>query len=135
MAQHGFQIKGDMIMIQENIPYEFLVRWDHKTGALIGAHVKVFATIKDDIGAIIMQQEGDAQAVAMAGSVGFPLDTIMTAVQTGAIIAMDEAVAARQVAEASLTTTQAALNTSQTRLAEAQASLDKANALLAKLLP
>jgi len=65
------------------IPYEFLVRLDYITGAVKGAHCKFYDSVT--------QREGDAQSVAIAGQAGFPLTSILSSVQTGAIIAMDAA--------------------------------------------
>lgn len=61
-------------------PYELLVRWDHQTGVLKGAHVKVFDGATNT--------EGDAQSVAIAGAAGFPLADVLTAIEQGAIAAM-----------------------------------------------
>lgn len=67
------------------VPYEFLVRFDHQTGAIKGAHCKLFDTVTG--------REGDAQAVAIAGAQGFPLSEILSSVETGAVIAMEDALA------------------------------------------
>lgn len=83
------------------MPYEFLARWDYKTGVLKGAHVKMF----DSATGI----EGEAQVVAVAGAAGFPLADIMTAMQSGAVAAMD----AEKIAHASTT---AALNAALAKL-------------------
>lgn len=66
-----------------HIPYEFLVRWDYRTGKLNGAHVKVYDSVE--------RKEGDAQPVAVAGANGFPLGDILEAVHQGAIKAMEDA--------------------------------------------
>ena len=65
------------------IPYEFLVRWDHVTGALKGAHIKTYDSVTN--------QEGEAQPVAMAGATGFPIASVLTAIEQGAIISMVDA--------------------------------------------
>lgn len=86
------------------VPYEFLVRFDHQTGVLKGAHCKVFDSVKG--------KEGDAQPVAIAGASGFPLSEILTAIETGAIAAMEEAnanLAAEQAAHAATKAELAAL--------------------------
>lgn len=70
-------------------PYEFLVRWDHMTGELKGAHVKFYDTAT--------QREGDAESVAIAGAAGFPISDVLTAIESGAILAMD---AAKEAADA-----------------------------------
>lgn len=75
------------------IPYEFLVRFDHQTGLLKGAHCKLYDSVT--------MREGDVQSVAIAGASGFPLSEILTAIETGAIAAMEEA-------QANLATEQAA---------------------------
>jgi heterodisulfide reductase subunit A-like polyferredoxin len=90
------------------IPYEFLARWDHQTGALKGAHVKTF----DDV----MNREGDAQAVAVAGADGFPLGDILTAVEQGAIAAME-------AAQTELATEKATHEATKQALAEVEAAL------------
>lgn len=77
------------------IPYEFLVRWNHTTGALQGAYVKTFDSVT--------LQEGQPQPVAIAGQNGFPLADVLAAIQSGAIISMDNANAALSVAQAKLT--------------------------------
>lgn len=83
------------------MPYEFLARWDHTTGVLKGAHVKMF----DNATGV----EGEAQTVAVAGAAGFPLSDIMTDVQSGAVAAMD----AEKVAHAATTS---ALNAALAKL-------------------
>lgn len=90
------------------VPYEFLVRWDHETGKLKGAHVKVYDNVA--------MREGDAQPVAVAGASGFPLKDILTAVQQGAIIAAD-------LARNELAATKAELNAVNTELAVAKAAI------------
>lgn len=72
-------------------PYEFLVRWNHLTGALQGAHVKTYDTVT--------MRDGDAQTVAIGAANGFPLSAVLTAIEQGAIVAMDDAIAAKSVAE------------------------------------
>lgn len=81
------------------IPYEFLVRWDHRTGVLRGAHCKVFDSVTGE--------EGDAQGVAVAGSSGFPLSEILTAIETGAITTMEEAQANLAIEQAAHAATRA----------------------------
>lgn len=98
-------------MTQVNIPYEFLVRWDYQTGALKGAYVRVYTATKDAAGIILSGKEGDAQPVAVAGALGFPLIDILTAIQSGAIIAMDDAIAAKAAAETALTQALAEIDT------------------------
>ena len=66
-----------------NIAYELLVRWNHETGALKGAYIKTYDTVDNT--------EGEPQAVAVAGSTGFPLADILTSIETGAILAMEAA--------------------------------------------
>lgn len=83
------------------VPYEFLVRWDHQTGTLKGAHCKIFDSVTG--------KEGDAQEVAVAGASGFPLLAILTAIESGAIISMDEANAALAVEKAAHDATKAKL--------------------------
>lgn len=78
------------------IPYELLVRLNYETGALQGAHVKFYDSVT--------QQEGDAQPVAMAGATGFPLATILSAIQSGSIISADAANAKCVAHEATIAT-------------------------------
>lgn len=88
------------------VPYEFLVRWNHLTGELKGAHVKTYDNVT--------MREGDAQAVAVAGQAGFPLADVLTAIETGATLAMEEAqavLAAEQAAHAATKAELAALQT------------------------
>lgn len=87
------------------IPYEFLVRFDHQTGVLKGAHCKVFDSVTG--------KEGDAQSVAVAGAAGFPLSEIMTSIETGALLAMEEAQANLVVEQAAHAVTKAELTTLQ----------------------
>jgi len=65
------------------IPYELLIRWDPVTGALRGAHVKLY----DDV----LRKEGEAQSVAVANAQGFPLDAVMSQAQISAVAALDVA--------------------------------------------
>lgn len=84
------------------VPYEFLVRFDHQTGVLKGAHCKVFDSVTG--------KEGEAQAVAIAGAAGFPLSEILTAIETGAIAAMEEAQATLVTEQAAHAATKAELD-------------------------
>lgn len=95
------------------IPYEFLARWDHQTGVLKGAHVKTF----DDV----TNREGDAQAVA--GADGFPLADILTAVEQGAIAAMEIAKAELAAEKAELAAEKAAHAATKQALAEVESAL------------
>ena len=83
------------------VPYEFLVRWNCLTGELQGAHVKLFDNVA--------MKEGDAQSVAVAEATGFPLAAILTAIETGAIIAADNALQALAAEKAAHDATKAAL--------------------------
>jgi len=100
------------------VPYEFLVRWDHDTGALKGASIKMFDNIT--------QREGMPQPVAIAGAVGFPLADVLTAIQSGAIITADAATADLATEKAAHAVTQTALDAANTALANAQAKLTAA---------
>lgn len=80
--------------------YEFLVRWDHETGALKGAHIKTYDTATS--------RESPPQPVAVAGSTGFPLADILTSLETGAILAMEAAQEALAVEKAAHEATKAA---------------------------
>jgi hypothetical protein len=93
------------------VMYERLERYDYLTGALKGAHVKLYDTVT--------LQEGDAMSYATAATQGFTQTDILTAVQSGAIIAMD-------AANAALATEQAAHAATSALLATAQAKLTKA---------
>ena len=89
-------------------PYEFLVRWDHLTGVLKGAHIKLFDTVT--------MQEGRAQAVAIAGASGFPIAEVLTAIEIGAIAAYDAAVIKHAAEIAAKDAEIAALKTEVVRL-------------------
>lgn len=73
----------------KQIPYEFLARWDHKTGALKGAHVKFYEEVSDATGKVIGGKEGDAMSVSVAGSKGYPLADILSALQTTALVKVE----------------------------------------------
>lgn len=97
------------------VPYEFLVRWNYLTGELQGAHVKIYDNVS--------LKEGNAQTVAVAGASGFPLAAILTAIETGALIAMEQAIADKAAAEASLAAEKAAHDATKTALATKQAAI------------
>lgn len=118
-----------MSIIKTTTPYEFLARW--KNGALAGAHVKFLETITDD-GAVVSQREGDPMSVAVAGAAGFPLDDILSALQTQAIAERDAAVAEKATAEAALS---AATATHTTALAAKAAEIAALEAQVAALTP
>lgn len=92
------------------IPYEFLVRWNHQTGVLQGAHAKFYEAITDANGVIIGGKEGDAMSVIVAGNAGFPLAEILSAIESGAIIAMEAANAALTAEKTAHAATQAAFD-------------------------
>jgi len=100
------------------VPYEFLVRWDHNTGALKGAYCKLYNNV--------LMREGDAQPVAIAGAAGFPLADVLTAIQSGAIITADTATAALTAEQTAHAATQASLDAANTALTNAQAKLTAA---------
>lgn len=91
------------------VPYEFLARFDHQTGVLKGAHCKLFDSVTG--------KEGNAQAVAVAGAQGFPLSDILTQIETGAILAMEEARANLAAEQAAHATTKAELDSVKAELA------------------
>ena len=68
-------------------PYEFLARWDTKTGTLSGSHVG-FSTIILRDGVFVTEQINPVQPV---GAAGFPLADILNILQIDAIKAMDVA--------------------------------------------
>ena len=72
-------------------PYEFLVRWDN--GVVTGAHVRFLERIIED-GVVIHEKEGHAQPISMAGEIGFPIASILSSLESGAIIAVEAAQAA-----------------------------------------
>lgn len=76
------------------VPYEFLVRWDHQTGVLKGAHCKTFDTVTG--------KEGDAQVVSVAGAQGFPLGEILTAIESGSLLALNAEQTAHNATKAEL---------------------------------
>lgn len=104
-------------------PYEFLARWDHMTGVLKGAHVKLYDNVT--------MMEGDAEAVAVAGAAGFPISVILTAIETGAILAMGAAQTAQVTAETALAAKDKELTTAKAESAAAKAQLATVSAELA----
>lgn len=78
------------------VPYEFLVRWDHQTGVLKGAHCKIYDTVTG--------KEGDAQVVSVAGAQGFPLSEILTAIELGSLLALNEEQVAHNATKVELAT-------------------------------
>lgn len=90
------------------LPYEFLVRWDYQTGILKGAHCKTFDSVTG--------KEGDAQSVAIAGANGFPLSEILTVIEAGALLAIEEVNAALAAEQAAHAATKAELAVLQTTI-------------------
>ena len=90
-----------MALVKTVFPYEFLARWDYKTGALQGYHLKVMTRVTDG-GVEIARDESAALSATAAASVGFDFSAILETLHTGALIAVDEtkAQAAADVAAA-----------------------------------
>lgn len=66
-------------------PYEFLARWDTKTGVLSGSHVG-FSTIILRDGVFVTEQVNPVQPV---GAAGFPLTDILNILQIDALTALE----------------------------------------------
>ena len=86
-------------------PYEFLARWDTKTGMLSGSHVG-FSTIILRDGVFVTEQVNPVQPV---GAAGFPLADILNILQIDAITAMDAAKAELSAEKAAHNATKAEL--------------------------
>lgn len=84
-------------------PYQFLVRWD-KTGRLQGVSIETY------------EELGLPQPVAVAGQIGFPLTDVLSAIQSGAILSMDESNAALVAEQNAHAVTQAALGAALAKL-------------------
>jgi len=102
------------------VPYEFLVRWNHLTGVYQGSHVKLYDNVT--------MREGDAQSVAIGAASGFPLSEVLTAIETGAIAAADEAILVKVTVESTLAVEQAAHAATKAELANVTAALAAAMA-------
>jgi len=83
------------------VMYERLERYDHKTGAYKGSHVKLYDTVT--------QREGSAMSYATAETLGFTQTDILTQVQLGAVTAADEVMSQLSIEQASHLSTQKAL--------------------------
>ena len=92
--------------MKTSTPYEFLVRMN-KDGTIAGAHVKFLDTYTD-AGVLISQIEGEARPVSVAGSAGFPIATILSAVQSAALATVEAEKAKVTTATAELTAEKAA---------------------------
>lgn len=100
------------------VPYEFLIRWNHLTGGYQGSHVKTYDTVT--------MREGDAQSVAIGTDNGFPLALVLTAIEQGAIIAADKALAdllaEKEASTALATSKDAEIAALQSRIKELEAA-------------
>lgn len=103
---------------------EFLVRWNPDK-SLSGGHIKFLETITDG-GVIISQRQTMAQPVAMAGQLGFPLDTVLAAIHSGAIAAFDAEVTAHATTKAEKASEELGKLKAQTECAALQQKLDAA---------
>lgn len=101
------------------VPYEFLARWNHVTGVLQGAHVRLYDSVS--------LKEGDAQAVAVAAASGYPLADILTALETGALLATEQAVTEKNAAISAKIAAEAALDTEKTAHKVTKAALAAAS--------
>lgn len=92
-------------------PYEVLVRFN-PDGSVSGTHIKFLETYVDDAtGTVLLQREGQAEHVSMAGERGFPIANVLDAIHTGAlstIDALNAATAAKDAEAAQLQATIAA---------------------------
>lgn len=97
-------------------PYEFLARWDTKTGRLAGAHVG-FSTVLLRDGVFANETPEPVQPV---GAMGFPLGDILSVLQVDALKELAAAKEALQVEQ-------------QSRLAEVASKNAQIAALTAQL--
>lgn len=74
-------------MTTQTLPYEFLARWDDKTGVFRGAHIQFIENVLDDTGEIIAQKLGPARSVGDGKD--FPIADILSQMQTDALAAFD----------------------------------------------
>ena len=72
-------------LTETKFPYEFLTRWDPKTGILLGSHVGFVTTIfRDDV--VVSHI---VEPVMPVGTDGFPLKDILQQLQIDALKAVD----------------------------------------------
>jgi hypothetical protein len=83
------------MLTEEKRPYELLVRWDTKTGAMLGAHVG-FATVIRRDGEFVTETIDPVEPVDVGTGKGFPLADILDKLQITAL--ERHAVLERQVA-------------------------------------
>jgi len=108
-------------MAKTSTPYEFLVRMN-KDGTIAGAHIKFLDTYTD-AGVIIQQVEGEAQPVSVAGSAGFPMDTILSAIQSAALATVEVEKADCATAKAETAKATEALTAAQAVIANKDAEI------------
>jgi hypothetical protein len=70
-----------MAILEIQRPYEFLARWDTKTGTLKGSHV-VFSTVLEKDGVFLSEEINDISEV---GETAFPLADILSTLQIDAL--------------------------------------------------
>lgn len=94
-----------MTIVKKVLPYEFLVRWDEKTGVLKGWHfLSIESVIDDDTGVVYAATPSAAMSPTAALAAGFKLSDILDAVARGALASADEIAALLESARADLET-------------------------------
>jgi len=95
----------------KRVSYELLVRHDIMTGAVQGAHVKFYDWMTDADGNIIngSGKDSDVMSLTAANALGFPLTAILTQIEVGALLAMEQTQADLDAEKAAHAATQAEL--------------------------
>ena len=77
----------------KRVAYELLVRHDIMTGEVRGAHVKFYDWMTDADGNIIngSGKDSDAMSLTTAAALDFPLTAILSQIEVGALLAMEQA--------------------------------------------
>jgi hypothetical protein len=88
-----------MALIERQVPYEFLARWD-QNGKFSGAHVQFATAIIDDTtGEVKLQTPGKVMPVDVGAGQGFPVADILAQLHVDAIAQAEAAVAAQKLAD------------------------------------
>jgi len=97
-----------MEILETQRPYEFLARWDTKTGLLKGSHI-AFATVLEKDGVFLSEQINNVMPV---GDATFPITDVLDLVQVDSlarIAALEILLADKEAEIATLTSNIAAL--------------------------
>src|SRR3990167_5741413 len=112
----------------KRISYELLVRHNIQTGAVQGTHVKFYDWATDANGAIVPDsgKDGDAMSLAAAEALCFPLTSILSQIEVGALLAMEQAQAEKAELAKALNAEKDAHEATKATLAAVEAELAKA---------